>query len=78
MEFNPTHSLDDRGKRCPIPVLDTKKKMDTLQKGDVLEVLATDPGAEPDLTAWAKRTGNEYLGHVKEGEVLRVYIKKGK
>ena len=78
MEFNPTHSLDDRGKRCPIPVLDTKKKMDTLQKGDVLEVLATDPGAEPDLTAWAKRTGNEYLGLVKEGEVLRVYIKKGK
>lgn len=78
MNFNPTYTLDDRGKRCPIPVLDTKKKMDTLTKGDVLEVLATDPGAEPDLMAWAKRTGNEYLGILKDGDVLKIYLRKSK
>lgn len=78
MEFKPTHTLDDRGKRCPVPVLDTKKTMDTLTKGDVLEVLATDPGAEPDLTAWAKRTGNEYMGLTRDGNVLKIYIRKAK
>jgi TusA-related sulfurtransferase len=78
MDFKPTHTLDDRGKRCPIPVFDTKKKMDTLQRGDVLEILATDPGAEPDLTAWAKRTGNEYMGIVKDGQELKIYIRKAK
>jgi len=42
----------------------------------VLEVLATDPGVEPDMEAWAKQTGNELLSVVREGDVFRVLIRK--
>lgn len=70
------YTLDTKGTLCPLPVLKTKVEMDKLASGKVLEVLATDPGAEPDLKAWAKRTGNVFLACKSEGEVLRIYVQK--
>lgn len=70
-------TLDARNLSCPLPVLKTKQAMDEIAAGEVLEVLATDPGAKSDIAAWSKRTGNELL-EVSEGEgVLTFYIRKG-
>jgi len=52
--------LDATGLACSMPILETKKSIDELSSGQVLEVHATDKGAHNDLTAWAKKTGHEY------------------
>jgi tRNA 2-thiouridine synthesizing protein A len=46
--------LDVRGMKCPIPIVKAKKEMDTLAAGDVLEVIATDPGSMADFRGWVK------------------------
>lgn len=49
-----TKRLDVRGAKCPIPIVKAKKEMDTLAVGDVLEVIATDPGSMADFRGWVK------------------------
>ncbi|MEM4138696.1 MAG: sulfurtransferase TusA family protein [Sulfolobaceae archaeon] len=73
-----SRTLDLRGMYCPGPVLETAKAIKQINIGEVLEVLATDPAAEPDLQAWAKRTGQEIVDIKKEGEVIRVLIRRVK
>ena len=46
--------LDVRGAKCPLPIIKAKKEMDTLAAGELLEVLATDPGSMADFRGWAK------------------------
>jgi tRNA 2-thiouridine synthesizing protein A len=46
--------LDVRGTKCPVPIVRAKKEIDGMHAGDVLEVLATDPGSVPDFLGWAK------------------------
>ena len=46
--------LDVRGARCPLPIIKAKKEIDALAAGDLLEVLATDPGSMADFRGWAK------------------------
>jgi tRNA 2-thiouridine synthesizing protein A len=50
--------------------------MKELRAGQTLEVLATDPGVEPDMLAWARQTGNELLGIEQQGAVYRVLLRK--
>jgi tRNA 2-thiouridine synthesizing protein A len=70
------HLLDVKGVSCPLPILKTKKAMDSLGKGQVLKVETTDPGSKKDMASWAKRTGNEIL-RVDEGPGTFIfYIKK--
>lgn len=69
--------LDCRGLNCPLPVLKTKKAMDGMVVGDVLKMISTDPGSQNDVTAWAKRTGNEIMSANNEGSDFVYYIKKG-
>lgn len=54
--------LDTKGLLCPAPVIKTSQGIKQIQVGQVLEVLATDPGSKPDMTSWARMTGNELLG----------------
>jgi len=68
--------LDAKGLACPMPIVRTKKTMKTLEPGQVLEVQATDKGSKADLRAWAESTGNQYLGTLEEGDVLRHYVRK--
>ena len=70
--------LDCIGLYCPMPVIKTRQAMDKLAIGEILEVLADDPAAEPDIKAWAKRTEQKILEIVKTDEGLRFYIKKTK
>ena len=60
-EITPTQELDCRGMNCPLPVLKTKKAIKSLHAGDVLKVVATDPGSVADMAAFSRRTGHEIL-----------------
>jgi tRNA 2-thiouridine synthesizing protein A len=68
--------LDCRGMSCPLPVVKTKKQIDTMAAGQVLKMIASDPGSINDMNAWAKRTGNEMLSHREEEDSYIFYIKK--
>lgn len=61
MEFQ--KDLDARGLNCPLPILKAKKALADMVSGDVLRVLATDPGSVRDFGAFARQTGNELLAH---------------
>ncbi|CAM3995063.1 sulfurtransferase TusA family protein [Alkalicoccus chagannorensis] len=68
--------IDAKGMACPMPIVKTKKAMDKLDSGDVLELRATDQGAKADVAAWSKSTGHELLEQKEEGGVLTFWIKK--
>ncbi|MEZ5116607.1 MAG: sulfurtransferase TusA family protein [Candidatus Nanopelagicales bacterium] len=70
--------LDCSGLQCPLPVIKTSQKIKEMEVGQVLELLATDPGVEPDMNAWTKRTGNELLGITRDGEVFHVLIRRAR
>jgi tRNA 2-thiouridine synthesizing protein A len=70
-------TLDCRGQFCPMPILETKKKMKSMESGQILEILGTDSGTVRDLPAWCKRTGNEYLGYEEREGVYHFFVKKG-
>ncbi len=59
-----------------MPIVKTKKAIDQLEAGQVIEVQATDKGSLADMQGWAKNTGHHYLGTVEEGDVLKHYIRK--
>lgn len=71
-----TKVLDAKGMACPMPVVKTKKTIDELESGDILEIHATDKGAKSDLTAWARSGGHELLEQKEEDDVLKFWIKK--
>ncbi len=68
--------LDAKGLACPMPIVKTKKAIQGLDEGQVLEVIATDKGSKADLAAWAKTVGHQYIGTTEEGGVLYHYIRK--
>jgi rhodanese-related sulfurtransferase/TusA-related sulfurtransferase len=68
--------LDAKGLACPMPIVRTKKTMNNLESGQVLEIQATDKGSKADIKAWAESTGHQYLGTIEEGEVLKHYLRK--
>ncbi|MDF2002802.1 sulfurtransferase TusA family protein [Bacillus pumilus] len=69
--------LDVTGLACPMPIIRTKKKMNDLKEGQVLEIHATDKGAKADLAAWAKSSGHELITQTDEGHVLKFWVRKG-
>ncbi|RMG68513.1 MAG: sulfurtransferase TusA family protein [Calditrichaeota bacterium] len=69
--------LDCSGLLCPMPVVKTNKAVQALAVGQVLEMIATDPGSIPDMEAWARQTGHELLLAKEEpGGKFRFHIKK--
>ena len=68
--------LDCYGLLCPMPIIQTAKKIKELEVGHVLEVVSTDAGIKEDMPAWCRQTGQEYLGLEEDGEVYKVYVKK--
>jgi TusA-related sulfurtransferase len=71
-----TKVLDAKGLACPMPIVRTKKAMDEMNSGDILEIHATDKGSKSDLTAWAKSTGHELVKDAEENGVFKFWIKK--
>ncbi|MDZ7361600.1 MAG: sulfurtransferase TusA family protein [candidate division KSB1 bacterium] len=76
-EVKPDQTLDCAGLLCPMPVVKTRKVIKEMQVGQILEMIATDPGSIPDMEAWAKQTQHELLLAQKEdGGKFRFLIKK--
>ena len=69
-------TIDCKGLACPMPIVKTKKAIEELQPGQVIEVQATDKGSLADMQGWAKNTGHQYLGTVEERGVLKHYLRK--
>ncbi len=68
--------LDASGLNCPLPILKAKKALASLSSGQVLRVIATDPGSVKDFEAFAKQTGNELVESKEEGGKFYFLIKK--
>ncbi len=76
MDIKADKVLDCKGLSCPMPVLKTKKAIEELKSGQILEMIATDPGSKNDMEAWANRTGNPIVGTKEEGGAYVFFIKK--
>jgi len=76
MKVKPDKTLDCLGLYCPEPVFKTRIELDELKKGEVLEVLADDPAAESDIRSLVKNLEQELLEVTKEGNAVRVLIRK--
>ena len=70
--------LDCTGLLCPIPVVKTSKAIKTIEVGQVLEMVADDPGAPPDMEAWARQTGHELIDQTADGGEFRFWFRRTK
>jgi len=68
--------LDARGLNCPLPILRAKKALTDMQSGQVLKIVATDPGSVKDFQAFSKQTGNELLQHGEAQKEFTFYMKR--
>lgn len=68
--------LDATGLNCPLPILRAKKALASLDSGQVLRIIATDPGSVKDFDAFAKQTGNELMESTEDGGKYFFKIKK--
>jgi len=68
--------LDARGLNCPLPILRTKKAIAGLASGQVLKVVATDPGSVKDIEAYCRQTGNELLESQSRADDFQFMIRK--
>jgi len=68
--------LDARGLNCPLPILRAKKALNDMQSGQVLKILATDPGSVKDFQTFSKQTGNELLSHAEAQKEFTFYMKR--
>ena len=69
-------SVDARGLSCPMPIVKTAQAIKPMATGDLLEVLATDPGSVKDFAAWSRTTGNELVEQTTDGGVFRFVLRR--
>ena len=74
MQFD--RELDVQGLKCPLPILRTKKSLSEMETGQVLHVLATDPGAAKDFQAFARQTGNQLLSASETDQVFEFFFRR--
>ena len=73
-----TKSVDTSGKCCPMPIVETNKAIKSLRTGEILEIIATDPGTKNDISSWCNRTGNELVeAQSSEGQYRYLIRKNG-
>jgi tRNA 2-thiouridine synthesizing protein A len=68
--------LDARGLNCPLPILRAKKALNDMQSGQVLKIVATDPGSVKDFQAFAKQTGNDLLQQAEAEKEFVFFLKR--
>ncbi len=74
MEAN--KEIDTRGLNCPLPILKAKKALSDMQSGEVLMVVATDPGSVRDFQAFARQTGNELVEQTSSEKEFVHYLRR--
>ncbi len=75
-EIVPDVRLDVRGECCPYPLLLTKKKVESLKSGEILEITADDPVAPQNIDSWAKKSGNKLLSVRQEGNIFKILVQR--
>ncbi len=68
--------LDARGLNCPLPILKAKKALTEMLSGEVLKVVATDPGSIRDFQAFARQTGNELVDQSSDDKEFVHYLRR--
>ncbi len=68
--------VDACGLNCPLPILRAKKALADMQSGQILKVLATDPGAQRDFAAFAKQTGNQIIEVSTQDDVFTLLMRR--
>jgi TusA-related sulfurtransferase len=68
--------VDACGLSCPMPIVKTAQAIKTVGSGELIEVLATDPGSTKDIAAWARTTGNELVEQSVDGAVFRFVLRR--
>jgi tRNA 2-thiouridine synthesizing protein A len=80
MSTTPTESIalvvDAKGLSCPMPIVKTAQAIRGLSSGQLIEVLATDPGSVKDFAAWSRSTGHELIEQTVDGPVYRFVIRR--
>jgi len=76
MNTQATQSLDARGLNCPLPILRTKKALNSMGSGETLAILSTDPGSVKDMQAFCKQTGNELVATNSNQGEFEFFIRK--
>ena len=71
-----TATVDARGQSCPGPLVSLHKALNGAERGDLLELLATDPGSKSDVPSWSRLSGNELLETAVDDGVYRYVIRK--
>ena len=70
------NKLDCSWHLCPVPILMTEERIAAMKKGQILEVIFTDPGAKPDLDAWCRMNGHELIGFGGDAKKMSAQIRK--
>jgi tRNA 2-thiouridine synthesizing protein A len=78
MAVKADQTLDCSGLSCPMPILKLAKGIKNIDIGQVLEMLATDPGSKTDVPAWCEKTGNEFIESAEEKGTYKYYIRRAK
>jgi tRNA 2-thiouridine synthesizing protein A len=68
--------IDVRGYNCPVPLLRAKKALATMRPGELLRILATDPGAEIDFKVFSEASGNPLIALEETGGVITILLEK--
>lgn len=74
MQFD--REIDTRGLNCPLPILRTKKSLADVSSGQVLKIVATDPGSVKDFETFARQTGHTLLSHAEANGEFTFFLKK--
>lgn len=74
--MNADRELDARGLNCPLPILKAKKTLSEMASGEVLRVVATDPGSMRDFQAFARQTGNVLLEQSRQGDDFVHFLRR--
>jgi len=69
--------VDARGTACPGPLLEARRSMADVPKGEVMEVISSDPSTAQDIPLWANKVGHEYLGSIEYAGYWGIFVKNG-
>ncbi len=69
-------SIDCTGLFCPMPIVRTKQELAVMKPGEILEIVADDPGFAKDLPAWCTLAGEKFLAMQQTGQLLTGYVEK--
>ena len=75
-EIQADQVLDCTGMLCPMPVVETSKAIKNVEVGQVLQMIATDPGAPPEMEAWTRQTGHEMVAQSAEDDKFLFWFRR--